>query len=237
VALPSVVVGLMIDTSRAFRFPSELIKLVRAVYEASDVDETRWIEWKSRLDLTGNNVVHHLVRQILGCANREPAVAERWAGGYAYILIGVSPGQLYGVQAVDPEQVVSKIRPYVGSEIVWTPEYVSVDGVDVLVVIIDPPQNGDMIRTLRKALQPYEAGTVLTRRPGQVERADPDEMIMLQKRLMAGPTQVGVSVILRRRWNERQTALQLSRNTRLRLGKRVWRFWARSLPRFKGLTL
>ncbi|MEU6718256.1 hypothetical protein ABZ897_42890 [Nonomuraea sp. NPDC046802] len=68
--------GLVIDTSRPFRFPSELTKLVRAVYEASDVDETRWIEWKSTLDLAGPGAVHHLVRQILGFANREPAVAD-----------------------------------------------------------------------------------------------------------------------------------------------------------------
>lgn len=186
--------SLSLDTSNPFRYPSELTKLVRAVREATDNDESRWIEWKSTLDLGDQGAIHHLVRQILGFSNRDPVVAERWAGGYGYILIGVSPGQLQGVQAIDPEQLVNKLRPYIGSEVVWTPEYVLMDGVNVLVIIVDPPQSGDMIRTLRKPLKPYEAGAVLMRRPGQVERADPDEMIMLQRRLLSGTPHIGVSV-------------------------------------------
>lgn len=43
---------LKINTDTAFRTPDELAALVKAVFEASpDTQETRWIEWKSSLDL------------------------------------------------------------------------------------------------------------------------------------------------------------------------------------------
>ncbi len=51
---------------------------------------------------------------------------------------GVEPGNLAGVDPIDPETLVGKIRACVGDAIRWTPEYVTVDGVEVLVVISAP---------------------------------------------------------------------------------------------------
>jgi hypothetical protein len=150
-----------IDVSKPFRYPSELKRLVEAVRLAGDYDETRWVEWKRTLDLTATEGTRHIVRQILGFANRDPHVAAQWACGYAYLLIGASPEALMGVTPIDPEQLVSKIRPYVGSHITWTPEYVEVDGVTILVIIVEPPRPGDEIHALRKQLDPHKPGTVL----------------------------------------------------------------------------
>ena len=57
-------------------------------------------------------------------------------------MIGASPEALGGVTQIDPEQLVSKIRPYVGSAVTWTPEYVEIDGTVVLVIIVEPPRSG-----------------------------------------------------------------------------------------------
>ncbi|WP_030375279.1 AlbA family DNA-binding domain-containing protein [Streptomyces rimosus] len=183
-----------IDATKAFRYPSELRRLVEAVRSAGDCDETRWIEWKSTLDLTTTAHIQHVAKQLLGFANRDPETAEKWAQGHAYLVIGASPQELKGVAPIDPERLVSQVRPYVGSEITWTPEYVRVDDTDVLVIIVDPPHPGHSIHLVRKDLQRYKPGTVLIRRPGQTEAADVDEMAMLQRRLLTRTAQVELTV-------------------------------------------
>ena len=50
-----------------------------------------------------------------------------------------------GVTQLDHEQLVSKIGPCVGSHVTWTPEYIEIDGVIVLVITMDPPHLGDDI--------------------------------------------------------------------------------------------
>jgi hypothetical protein len=46
--------SLVVDVSRALRTPQELSELVEAVVvNASDNDESDWIEWKKGLDLHG----------------------------------------------------------------------------------------------------------------------------------------------------------------------------------------
>jgi hypothetical protein len=183
-----------IDVSHPFRYPSELRRLVEAVRRAGGYDETRWIEWKRTLDLTATASIRHIAKQILGFANRDPQVAAAWTGGYAYLVIGASPEALGGVTQIDPEQLVSKVRPYVGSAVTWTPEYIEVDGTAVLVIIVEPPRPGDEIHVLRKALEPYRPGTVFIRRHGQADQADADELGMLQRRLLAGTTHIQLSV-------------------------------------------
>ncbi|MES9608098.1 hypothetical protein [Actinomadura sp. NPDC000929] len=103
------------DLSRPFRRPSELRRLVEAVRAADDKDESLWVEWKSTLDLTSQPGLLHLVRQILGFANRDPEVAAQWCEGNAYLLVGVSPGQLQGVAGVDPQRLVQTLQPYLGA--------------------------------------------------------------------------------------------------------------------------
>jgi len=183
-----------IDVSKPFRYPSELKRLVQAVRAAGEYDETRWIEWKRSLDLTGAEGIRHIARQILGFANREPRVAAQWAGGYAYLVVGASPEALIGVTQLDHEQLVSKIGPYVGSYVTWTPEYIEIDGVIALVITMDPPHLGDDIHVLRKDLDRYKAGTVFIRRHGQTIQADADEMAMLQRRLLARARQLEFAV-------------------------------------------
>ncbi|WP_053790114.1 hypothetical protein [Streptomyces sp. XY332] len=64
-------------------------ELIRAVLGASSADETRWLEWKSQHDLSKAPGAFAVSKAILGFANRMPDVAEQWAGGHAYLLVGV----------------------------------------------------------------------------------------------------------------------------------------------------
>lgn len=175
---------LQIDTSAPFLRPSQLLALVRAVSAADPHDEHRWIEWKSRLDLATSAGQGHIARTVIGLANRQPAAAAQWAGGYGYLLIGVEPGSVAGVTPVDPEILVGQIGAAVGDALRWTPEYVTVDGAQVLVVVVDPPRPGDPIYCMRKTLERMQAGTVYVRHTGRTDPATPADLEMLQARLL-----------------------------------------------------
>lgn len=199
------------DLSQPFRRPSELRRLVQAVREAGDYDETRWIEWKSRLVLDDRSGQLHLVKQILGFANRDPRVAAQWCQGNAYLLVGVSPGELHGVTEVDPQVLVQSLQPHLGTEIIWNPEYIKVEGLDVLVVEVAPPSPGDPIHFLMKDLfitktvqtsdgpktktHGFHEGTIFIRRPGETERANHEERQMLLRRARSSGARLKVDVI------------------------------------------
>ncbi|NJC73019.1 hypothetical protein HC031_25360 [Planosporangium thailandense] len=175
---------LQIDTSEPLLRPSQLSALVCAVRDADPHDEHRWIEWKSSLDLTTPAGQGHIVKHVLGLANRDPTGASRWAGGYGYLLVGVEPGAVNGVTSVDPEVLVGQVRAFVGSTVQWTPELVSVDGAQVLVVIVDPPRPGDPIHCLRKQLDKFPPGTIFVRHTGRTDPHTPGDLEMLQARLL-----------------------------------------------------
>lgn len=191
------VVVLQIDTSTPFLRPSQLTALVRAVYSADPNDEHRWIEWKSTLDLTTSAGLAHIVKHTLGLANRQPTAAAQHAGGFGYLLVGVEPGAINGVTTIDPETLIGKIRVYVGDAVRWTPEYIEVDGKHVLVVIVDPPQPGDQIHSLRKQLDKFPAGAIFVRHTGRTDPATPGDLDMLQARLLerTPSLQVGIAPI------------------------------------------
>ncbi|WP_405533729.1 hypothetical protein OG592_41655 (plasmid) [Streptomyces avidinii] len=90
--------------------------LIRAVLGATSADESRWLEWKSDLDVSKPDGAFGVARAILGFANRMPDVATRWAGGHAYLLVGVEEGALHGVTTHDVEKVDPWIARYLGED-------------------------------------------------------------------------------------------------------------------------
>ena len=178
---------LAVDMSSAFRSPHELAMLVEAVLNASENDESDWIEWKSGLDLRGKETQGTLARHILGMANRRPEHAARYAAGCGYIIVGAEPGRCAGVAEVDPAVLSQGMHPYLGAEGPgWAAQYVNRDGVSVLVVSVEPPRPGDRIFTLRKEFPKYLAGTVFVRRQGGTGQAGPDDIRALEDRFAAG---------------------------------------------------
>jgi len=189
-----VAVALTIDTSRPLLRPSELTALIRAVEAAQPEDEHLWIEWKSSLDLNTPVGLGHLAKAVLGFANRHPAAAARHAAGYAYLLLGVEPGCVGGVQIVDPATLVGRMHAAVGTDLRWTPEYLQVDGLNVLVVVVDPPRPGDPIYLLRKQLDKYQPGTIFVRHAGRTDQANVSDLEQLQARLLERTPSLGLNI-------------------------------------------
>jgi hypothetical protein len=183
-------------TVRAIRGPSARLALVRAVRDGGPITtETDWVEWKSEVDLRDKRSrMELIVRHILGFANRQPDRAVRVAEGWAYLLLGVEPGALGGVQEIDTATLESWLRPYLGWELRWDADYVNLDGKAVLVIWVEAPRWGDPIYPLRKALDPYEDGMIFVRRLGKTERASSAEIDQLVERAARGARVLQVTI-------------------------------------------
>lgn len=178
---------LSVDMSRAFRSPRELAILVDAVVDASENDESDWIEWKSTLILGDKETQGTLARHVLGMANRRPEYAARCAGGCGYVIVGAEPGSCVGVAEVDPAILSQGMDSYLGTDgPSWAVQYIQNDGKSVLIVSVEPPRVGDRIFTLKKDFSKYRAGMVFVRRQGSTILASPDDVRVLEDRFSAG---------------------------------------------------
>ena len=187
---------LNLDVSRPLRSHGQLRALIEAVLVAGSADEGEWVEWKTDVDLADPEGRGTIGRHVLGFANRTPARAARWAAGCAYLLVGVEPDQLKGIQPVDPADLDAQLRRFTADQVDWSFQFVQVDGRHVLVVIVEPPRPGDPIHTLRSQFGKYQAGAIFIRRPGRTDLANPAEMDALQARLLQRTAQLQVALEL-----------------------------------------
>ncbi len=182
-------VPLPIDTSRPARTRAEQVALVEAVRDApADEQETNYLEWKGTLDLASKAARATLAKAVLGFSNRRPDVAGRNCGGCAYLLVGVEPGSLAGVEPVDAAKLESGLAPYVGPSVQWRPDYVEVGDRKVLVVTVEPPQWGDPVHPVRKSFlgdadKPLlPEGTVFVRHQASTDPAKAPDIDDLSRR-------------------------------------------------------
>lgn len=182
--------ALDIDSSRPLVSPALKRKLVEVVRDAAaNESEPDWLEWKSTVELSEKRWQFEIARFVLGAGNRMPDRAARTVDGHAYMLLGVEPRNLCGVSRIDNAQLEQGVSAYAGHDgPAWSPDYVEVDGADVLVVTIAPPKLGDRIFTLAKEWDVYRNGTVFVRRAGKTEQANSAEMRQLQERLLGVQT-------------------------------------------------
>lgn len=176
-----------VESGRALRSHPQVGRLVAAVESAEPHDEADWIEWKSDLDLGSHEGRGSLARHILGLANRDPGVASRFVGGCGYLLVGVEPGACHGTDPIDPADLESQIQPFLGDDgPVWQALWVTHgEGKHVLVIVVDPPSQGDPIHALRKSFGKYQDGDVFVRRMGATHRANSSEIQRLAARTHA----------------------------------------------------
>ena len=179
----------MIDFDRTapLRRKAQLLELIEAVVEAEPVDEAEWIEWKSRLDLRGNAGQFSVGKAVLGIANRLPDEAAQWFGGYGYVLVGVQPAGVVGVDAVDQAVLRPGVDAYTGGGDGprWSPEWLRTDGGMVLVVVVDPPRWGDRIWALRRTYGAKDGGrlgTVFVRRGSETAPVTDAQLAQLERR-------------------------------------------------------
>ncbi|HEV2810238.1 MAG TPA: hypothetical protein VGV93_07580 [Acidimicrobiales bacterium] len=176
-----------IDLSREIRGVDQLRALVRAVLAAHPSEEASWIEWKSHINLTSKDGCMKVASAILGLANRPVDEAARTCAGFGYLVVGAEPDKLTGVVVPDPAGWVTKVEQYLKGDTAptWAHTTIPIDGRNVLVITVDPPQHGDLIWTVRKELSGVMSGTVFVRKPGKTERATAKDMDTLQERLLA----------------------------------------------------
>jgi hypothetical protein len=189
-----------LDTTRDFRTPSELRELVEAIFNSPPgTQETNWLEWKSQLDLGTLEGRFAIAKAILGFANRSVGQAQLKCAGVAYIVVGVEPGAAAGVTPVDHAVLSDKIKTYADGPR-STPYYVPFSGVEVLVVVIEPPRAGDPMHTLQKEFNKdktnHKAGTVFHRGTAHTEPAGPKEIAMLGQRLVEGSREPNLDLAL-----------------------------------------
>lgn len=174
----------------------DLERLVGAITAASAEDEPEWLEWKSSLDLISKTDLVSLARQIVGMANRDPDRARVTAGGFGYIVIGADHDGVHGVERRDPAELGDVLRPLLGDDGPrWDLTYHRVScGQDVLIVVVAPPRPGDPIHRIRRSSGKVESGDILVRSPGQVRRADAEDIARLSLRLTSVDPSLDLSV-------------------------------------------
>ncbi|WP_237570815.1 hypothetical protein [Mycolicibacterium lacusdiani] len=175
-----------IDTTRAIRTDDELGRLVAAIHGSRpEVQETNWLEWKSSLDLNTAAGKFAVAKAALGFANRSVEDARLNCGGVAYMVVGVEPGAAAGIPAIDHADLTPGIKTYAVTPR-FTPRTIRFEGVEVLVVVVEPPEVGDPQHTLQKQYDKYHAGIVFHRGAARTAPAGPKEMEMLSRRLVQG---------------------------------------------------
>lgn len=186
-----------IDTSRQLRTDDELLRLIAAIYGSRpEAQETNWLEWKSSLDLTKAPGRFAVAKAILGFANRSVDDARRTAGGVAYMVVGVEPGAAPGVAAIDHADLTPGIKIYASTPR-FTPRSLRFAGVEVLVVVVEPPEPGDPIHTLQRQYDKFDAGAVFHRGPARTAPAGPKDVEMLLERHAQGARQPELDLKLR----------------------------------------
>lgn len=171
------------------RSPAELQELVEAVVAAQPNDESRSVEWKSTLDLSHKDGAFAVARCILGLANRYPPQAENEFGGLGYMVVGAEPGNLVGLTPIDPVDLDNKMSQYLGTRHPqWSPQYITLYGKQVLVVIVEPPRWGELIWLLRKewsdGKRVVPVGTVFVRGTAKTAPATDADLDKLQERIV-----------------------------------------------------
>jgi len=143
-------------------------------------DETRWLELKSSLDVSSK--AGQVARAILGLSNRDPDVAAQWCEART-----TSSSEQTKVATVDHVVLENGLAPYLGTgddATRWSPDYVQVDVLDVLVVTVEAPRYGDRIKPLRKEFDLARAGNIFVRGQAKTEAATRGEIMMLKNRLL-----------------------------------------------------
>ena len=183
--------ALVVETTRQFRSLTELTQLVEAISKADVIEsEPDWLEWKREADL-GQKRWHAVIGKfITGFANRDPAVAKREAGGCAYLVIGVEPSNLLGVYPKDNAVLQNGVSRFVRETVRWNPQCIEHLGKHVLVITVEPPENGAQIAAMLKSFPGVcREGDVFIRRHGLTNLATQEDYDMLVGRFRASSGQ------------------------------------------------
>ena len=174
-----------LDVSRAPLGQIAAARLVSAVAASDDRVERHFLEVKSDLDLTKKTDVAKIAKYILGSANRLPDVAATAFEGYGVMVIGVAPGEARGVPPIEVLEIDKIVSRYLGAagprwDVVRVP--VPDSDKEVLVIVVDPPKDGQQPFPCRKDGDGLIDGRIYIRADGETREAKGDEFDGLLKR-------------------------------------------------------
>ncbi|MEU8371263.1 AlbA family DNA-binding domain-containing protein [Micromonospora tulbaghiae] len=186
------------DSSRAPVTSQDFVALALAVKNAGKNDEADWIEWKSFLDLGSAEAKVSIARAVIGLANRPPIAASAHCEGRSYLLVGVQPGEVIGMDEVDPAVLEDRLRSFLGDDGPrFRPHWVSVDGRSVLIIEVAAPRDGDPVHHLRKdGIGGARDGDIFVRRGAKTTRASSVELRRLLERAKSIPELHGITLTL-----------------------------------------
>lgn len=183
------------DLSKRPVRPSAWEALAVAVHDSSEPEENYWLEMKSQLDWNDDRGLGALARAILGMANRDRDRAAPFLEGTGIVIVGLEPGRVHPIEAIDPADLDNKLTPFLGDDGPrWQPHWVKVTGERVLVVEIEAPRNGDPEYTLRKKFGDYRVSQTFVREMGKTELASPADIQRLARRYTRTDTKDSLTV-------------------------------------------
>jgi hypothetical protein len=169
------------DTSRAPLGLRVASSLVADLGKLDDRFERHYLEIKSDIDPSKNELAK-IAKYVLGSANRMPEKAATAFEGYGVMVIGVAPGRITGVPPIEILDIDKVVSAYIGPHGPhWDLIHVPVErsGNTVLVILVDPPQDGQDAFLCRKDGENLANGRIYIRADGETREARAPEVDLL----------------------------------------------------------
>lgn len=157
------------DQNKFPRRPSEWDSFIEELAR-QQVDEEPyedfWLEQKSEMNPLKSPGIGKIAKCILGMANRLPEVANRAMGGRGLMVCGLSQGKRIGVRRTEDHELENALNLFLGGEgPLWTAHRLPAEEKDreVLVIVVDPPKDGDTIFACLKESEGVTNGGIYVR--------------------------------------------------------------------------
>lgn len=185
------------DISRAPLGLRAASALVAELSKLDDRFERHYLEIKSDIDPTKNELAK-IAKYILGSANRMPEKAAAAFEGYGVMVVGIAPGKIAGVPPIEILDIDKVVSTYIGPygphwDLIHVPVKDSTNS--VLLILVDPPQNGQDAFVCRKDGDGLANGRIYIRADGETREARANEVDqMLDRGKRSAAAEVGFDV-------------------------------------------
>lgn len=174
-----------VDLSRAPLGELTAAALVAAARASDDRIERHYLEIKGPIDLRSKRDGAKVAKFILGAANRTTELASNAFEGYAVMVIGIDRNAPGGVDYVEAMDIARSVEPFIGVtgvaptwDLVRVPA--GVEGRDILLVVVDPPQRQKRAPYVCRANgEGLTDGAVYVRADGETRLARSGELELL----------------------------------------------------------
>jgi|GEM_PF-1327151 len=190
-----------IDITRAPRGEIAAAELVAAVARIGDLAERHYLELKGPSDLNSKANKQKVAKFILGAANRLSEKAAEAFEGCAVMILGVNENGIEGLPPMEMLELSKVVQPFLGVPGPrWDVFRVPIDNSDkqVLVVVVEPPHDGQPVYLCRANGDGLADGRVYIRADGETREATSAEQDAMRERANtspAAPVELAVSVM------------------------------------------